>query len=386
MALNQGWTYTLHGGIKTGVAPGQSQYSVGTGQQVKILNTKNVGGQTYYDIQHIGGGTGWTPASMLESALGLKAAAPIAKKTTATPKATVTPLTTIAQQLGQQGQTALTGYLQPLQTAYGEYAAAQERMASPIELYKQYETEAGVTERQAAVDRLRKQTASVTELLNNLEGNVQQRLSGVLTTAAQRERVVGAEAAPLSKQLGTLGGLLGVEEPALAAAQARAGTMTGYAVAGEQQKLLQYQTQIESARFTAEQQIESMRDDLTRRYGAAEAERQIAAAKAELERQIQAQKAAAAQEFQYAQALNRQEAALNPPSGGGGGGTTAKQQAQKNFLAQWNNVLSLAKKASSKYKAQDIIYQYLMKGGANQAKAAGLDPETFWAVWRAVKG
>jgi len=279
--------------------------------------------------------SGWNPY-----APAAPASAPAAAPAAPAPTYSVPPLQQTAEQLGQQGQAALTGYLQPLQQAYGEYAAAQGRMTSPIELYKQYETEAGVTERQAAVTRLREQTAKITELLNNLEGNVQQRLSGVLTTAAQRARVVGAEAAPLTKGLSTLGGLLGVEEPALAAAQQRAGTLTGYAVEGEKQKLAQYQTQIESARFTAEQQIESMRDDLTRRYGAAEAERQIAAAKEELERQAQLQKESAAKQFEYDQALQRLQAQLNPPSRGGGGGTTKAPTAKENYQASLINELN----------------------------------------------
>lgn len=80
---NIGETLTLQGGIKTGVAPGQEQYSVGKGAQVKILNTRTVNGQLYYDIQHIGGGTGWTSASGLDSALQAPAPAQISSTTQA---------------------------------------------------------------------------------------------------------------------------------------------------------------------------------------------------------------------------------------------------------------------------------------------------------------
>lgn len=64
-----GQTYTLSGSINTGSAPGQNQYSVGSGQQVKIIGQRNVGGQDYYDIQHIGGGTGWVSASQLSGSI-----------------------------------------------------------------------------------------------------------------------------------------------------------------------------------------------------------------------------------------------------------------------------------------------------------------------------
>lgn len=67
--VNIGETYTLSGQIKTGSAPGQEQWTLDPGQQIKILNTRTIGGQTYYDIQHIGGGTGWTLGSALQSAI-----------------------------------------------------------------------------------------------------------------------------------------------------------------------------------------------------------------------------------------------------------------------------------------------------------------------------
>ena len=68
MALNIGQTFKLGKGIRTGVAPGGSQFGVGAGQSVKIIGSRNVGGQQFFDIQHIGGGTGWTPASSLQAA------------------------------------------------------------------------------------------------------------------------------------------------------------------------------------------------------------------------------------------------------------------------------------------------------------------------------
>ena len=71
-----GETITLTGGIKTGYAPGASQWDVGSGSQVKILHQKTVNGQAYYDVQHIGGGTGWTLASGLDAAMGQQAATP----------------------------------------------------------------------------------------------------------------------------------------------------------------------------------------------------------------------------------------------------------------------------------------------------------------------
>lgn len=71
-----GETLTLQSGIKTGYAPGVNQWDLGSGQQVKILNTRTVSGQNYYAVQHIGGGTGWTSGSALDSAIQPPAQAP----------------------------------------------------------------------------------------------------------------------------------------------------------------------------------------------------------------------------------------------------------------------------------------------------------------------
>lgn len=67
MALPIGQTVTLGSNISTGVAPGQSQYQIPGGAQAKILGSRVVNGQLYYDVQHIGGGTGWVLGSKLES-------------------------------------------------------------------------------------------------------------------------------------------------------------------------------------------------------------------------------------------------------------------------------------------------------------------------------
>lgn len=69
MGTQVGSTYTLSGQIKTGSAPGQEQYTLDPGNQVKVLNTRNINGQNYYDVQQIGGGTGWTLGSTLDSSI-----------------------------------------------------------------------------------------------------------------------------------------------------------------------------------------------------------------------------------------------------------------------------------------------------------------------------
>ena len=83
MALQTGQTYTLSGEIPTGIAPGGSEYKAPAGSQLKIKDTRTVGGQLYYDIDQtaFGGGTGWTLASALEGAIGQVAPALQAPRT-----------------------------------------------------------------------------------------------------------------------------------------------------------------------------------------------------------------------------------------------------------------------------------------------------------------
>lgn len=63
-----GQTINLPGGIASGVAPGGGEYKTGAGM-TKIIGTRNVGGQNYYNIDQsgIGGGTGWVAAASLSS-------------------------------------------------------------------------------------------------------------------------------------------------------------------------------------------------------------------------------------------------------------------------------------------------------------------------------
>lgn len=67
-----GQTYQLSADVPTGIAPGGSQYKAPTGSQLKVVETRNVGGQTYYNIDQraFGGGTGWASAQALQAAIG----------------------------------------------------------------------------------------------------------------------------------------------------------------------------------------------------------------------------------------------------------------------------------------------------------------------------
>lgn len=83
MGPQVGQTVNLPGGIASGVAPGGSEYKTGAGP-TKIIGTRTVNGQNYYNIDQsgIGGGTGWVAGSALNGISG-PAAAPATAPATA---------------------------------------------------------------------------------------------------------------------------------------------------------------------------------------------------------------------------------------------------------------------------------------------------------------
>lgn len=92
MAIPVGQVITLNNSIPTGVAPGQSQYSAPAGSKAKIIGTRVVNGQTYYNIDQtaFGGGTGWTSATALEPAASVGSTPAPAATPSSTPQAPAT--------------------------------------------------------------------------------------------------------------------------------------------------------------------------------------------------------------------------------------------------------------------------------------------------------
>ena len=215
MALAQGTTYKLGSGIKTGVAPGQSQYNVGTGGQVKIIGSRNVGGQSYYNIQHIGGGTGWTPASSLQKAIGSTSTAKPAAKKVSTP-------TYIKQQYAAIPKAKVEAEKQAgifeksVAEAQAPLTEAQESLISQLgsrsnleELYNQLRSERGVDISEGVIKGLQEQAIDVEGMISGLPEAIKQRVAGLPVTEAQRLSTLAKELDPLQTQQADI--LRGVE-------------------------------------------------------------------------------------------------------------------------------------------------------------------------------
>ena len=72
MAISIGQNITLSSGIRTGVAPGQTQFGVGSGSNIKVIGKRTIGTTVFFNIKHLtqGGGTGWVRGSSLRSSSG----------------------------------------------------------------------------------------------------------------------------------------------------------------------------------------------------------------------------------------------------------------------------------------------------------------------------
>src|SRR3990167_7960428 len=368
------------GNIATAASPGGSAYgALRPSNQAKVLGSKTVGGLTYVnlDFSKSGGGSGWALASRSIVPVGggsayASAAKPAAKTAAAKPLS----LAPTAAALNAQQQKETAGILSPYQQAGTEYEQALGNLQNPLDIYKQQETEAGIHERQVAVERLRKITDDTTLMLDRLEGDVEQRLSGALTTSAQRSRVVAAEGGVLGKTLETTGRELGREETALGEARTRAGTLTGLAVQGQEQTLRPLQAKLENLQVTMQTQLDALRDRLTRQYGAAEADIMMRSAEQQAATEFARQKQLMAKQQEYDVANARLSASLSSSGGGGGGGSTTTQTAAatktaalKAVTAKFLNAFSVA--GTAKYsKSTDLAASLRVANGSYKAWVA----------------
>ncbi len=125
MALPVGQTITLNSQISTGVAPGQSQYKAAAGP-TKIIGTRVVNGQLYYNIDQtgIGGGTGWTPASQLEPAAAAPNPTPTASSNSSAPTQSAAPQNPL-QQVNQLIQDSFQKLQGEVVKRFGDYQAGK---------------------------------------------------------------------------------------------------------------------------------------------------------------------------------------------------------------------------------------------------------------------
>lgn len=240
--------------------------------------------------------------------IGGKPSAPAAKPTSTAkpaPKPGIPTSASIAQGVNQTQVSEVKKLFDPFTAAQTEYETALGRLENPYDIYKGLETEQGVPQRQEQIFKLREQTDNLTNLLDTLDEDVTSRLSGTLTTAAQRNRVVAAEGQPIRENLGRLGTVLTREEQNLNDVLGRITNLTQLKVAGQEQGLRPFESRLEGLRFTIPQQTELLRDRLTREFGSKEADRLLKEAKAAEEREFARQKELERMRGSYSSSANQ---------------------------------------------------------------------------------
>ncbi len=177
MALSVGQTFKLGKGIRTGVAPGGSQFGVGAGQSVKIIGSRNVGGQQFFDIKHIGGGTGWTTGAGLQAAFSGSGGA--GKKIGPSAESIVAKA---AEQKILKQQAGLKKEGAAIQSEFEQFVSGQEAVP---DLRRRLGEELGIPELSAQLEPLRQQALKLGGDLFRLPGDVEARTRGSLITESQ---------------------------------------------------------------------------------------------------------------------------------------------------------------------------------------------------------
>ena len=263
----------------------------------------------------------------LDSGQTIKRVRTTPKPATATTAPTASAPTDIyswAQEQTDLGQQILKSQEKERQALFGQYTAASQAQEPLQAAYTRLGTEAGVPELEKTIGGFKTNIADVQNRLNQLESNINERIKGQDVSEAQRQRIIGYEATPLTKQLGELGTAMAPYTEQLSGAQSKIATQLGL-ISQDQQKALQpliMQIDSISDRFAREitmynaqkeTTLTALMDKLTRERQLADREWQQAQDLAAEERKWAQTKEQLALEFSY-------DAKLKGMTGGGGGG------------------------------------------------------------------
>lgn len=148
-------------------------------------------------------------------------------------------------------------------TALMNLIAAMFGQASPMDIFNQLETQAGIPELRTSAKSLSSEVYSLEDQIRQIEPDVSGRTRQSLVTEAQRRGLVTEGQKPLRENLGTTSTALSRVLASLGLAQSDVNTKTSLVMQGQQQKLepykLQYQALVDrNARlmtgFTADRQ------------------------------------------------------------------------------------------------------------------------------------
>lgn len=111
---------------------------------------------------------------------------------------------------------------------------SRDALDSPVDIYNKALEKLGIADARTRVTNFRNEIDNTTNLLNNLESNIQGRTSESLVTEAQRQRLLAAEKNPLVGSLNTLNTGYGNANQDVNTILGQAGTQTDLAWEGEQ--------------------------------------------------------------------------------------------------------------------------------------------------------
>ena len=138
-------------------------------------------------------------------------------------------------QVGGNVTDYITGTAAPLEDrAFQDYALAQRSQAKPLDLYTQFEEQAGLPQMRQTASTLRGAIGNVEDAIKRVEPDVSLRSRNSLVTEAQRRGMVSAGQAPLQERLGELSTGLGRVQQGIDATTQDLGTKVGLVMQGQQ--------------------------------------------------------------------------------------------------------------------------------------------------------
>lgn len=138
-------------------------------------------------------------------------------------------------QVGGNVTDFITGTVAPAEDkAFADYALAQRAQAKPLDLYNQFEENAGLPQMRKTASSLRGAIGTVEDAIKQVEPDISLRSRNSLVTEAQRRGMVTAGQQPLLQRLSELSTGLGRVEQGVTAAGADIAQKVGLVMQGQQ--------------------------------------------------------------------------------------------------------------------------------------------------------
>lgn len=227
MAYKIGDTITPTSEVATGKAPGQENFSYGRLSPTapgKVIGTRNVNGQNYYNIDQtgIGGGTGWVNAAAVDAPASPTPSSSYSAPVPSSPQVTAqgTPRLDFIQAMYQDFQKQDAERAKTSAAARDKLINYYSTLEDPTARLTRLRDENGVGAQQELVDALMRNVMDTENNIDDLEGSVNERSKDFLINDAGRVAMLAREREPLLKSLTKLLGQKQREEIGLSGKQA----------------------------------------------------------------------------------------------------------------------------------------------------------------------